>query len=182
MIKKNIKTLTSVLFIIGLFFIFIGGFGIIKPLKLSVNLVTILAILFSINGIKNLYKGIQLRHIQNSNWELVIITSILEMMIALSIIFTPLISQITLIIYIGIFMIFKGVFILFHIIFSKKTPGSITSLNIGNSILDILFGIIFLIFPFIAQQFMFLCIAWYILFSGLELIKTSYSLEKINNI
>ncbi|MGL5669907.1 MAG: DUF308 domain-containing protein [Cetobacterium sp.] len=44
--------------------------------------------------------------------------------------------------------------------------------------MDILFGVLLMVVPFISQQFIFLCIAWYILFSGINLVMISFSIKR----
>ncbi|WP_418966243.1 DUF308 domain-containing protein, partial [Cetobacterium sp.] len=80
--------------------------------------------------------------------------------------------------YAGIFMIFKGIFIVLNILFNRKIFPSLVDFSLGSGVIDLLFGILLITLPFFSQQFIFLCIAWYILFSGANLILSAFYFKR----
>lgn len=166
------------LLLTGILFSLVGVFGIFSPTIFSIYLVDILAAFFLVSGIKNFTKGFQFRKVTNFHWGLYIFIGILEIIIALSLLSTPFASQIYLIIYAGIFMIFKGVFIVINVLFNRKVFPSLVDFSLGSGVIDFLFGLLLVGLPFFSQQFIFLCIAWYILFSGANLILSAFYFKK----
>lgn len=172
------KNIYLILLITGVLFGIVGIFGIFNPLIFSIYLVEILALFFFVNGVKNLIKGVQLMANPNVHWGLFIFVSILEIVASISLIMTPFSSQIFIIIYIGFIMLIKGLFVAFNSLFHKNLFPNLSELHFSNGIIDTLFGILLIIMPFISQQFIFLCVAWYILFSGMNLMVLGYALKK----
>ncbi|ERT68213.1 MULTISPECIES: HdeD family acid-resistance protein [Cetobacterium] len=172
------KNIYLTLLVIGIIFSLIGVFGVFNPLMFSIYLIEILAIFFFMNGVKNLVKGIQLIKNPNVHWSLFILLSILEIIAALSLLITPFSSQIFIIIYIGFIMLLKGIFVVFNSLFHKNIFPGLSSVTFSNGLIDILFGILLIVVPFISQQFIFLCVAWYILFSGINLVMMSFSIKR----
>ncbi|MEG0069336.1 HdeD family acid-resistance protein [Cetobacterium sp.] len=174
------KKIFSYLLFTGILFSIVGIFGIFSPTIFSIYLVYILAAFFLVSGVKNFTKGFQFRKITNFHWGLYIFLGALEIIISLSLLATPFASQIYMIIYAGIFMIFKGIFILLNVLFNRKIFPSLVSFSLGSGIIDVLFGFLLVALPFFSQQFIFLCIAWYILFSGANLILSAFSFKSSN--
>ena len=162
---------------IWIIFSIIGVFGIFSPFSFSIYLIEVLAAFLFINGIRNLAKGVELRENREVNSGLFIFLSILEIIASLSLMITPFSSQIFMIIYIGFIILAKGIFILVNSLFHKKAFPSLANLNFGNGVIDIIFGILLIGLPLLSQQFIFLCIAWYILFNGANLIITAFTLK-----
>lgn len=166
------------LLITGIIFSLIGILGIFSPTIFSIYVIYILAFFFLVNGVKNFTKGFQFKHITNFHWGLYILIGVLEIIIALSLLSAPFASQIYMIIYAGIFMLFKGIFIVVNVIFNRKVFPSLINFSLGSGIIDTLFGILLIVLPVFSQQFLFLCIAWYILFSGANLVLSAFSFKK----
>lgn len=175
--KFNSKVFTYLL-VTGILFSLVGIFGIFSPTVFSIYLVYILAAFFLVNGVKNFTKGFQFRNMPNFHWGLYIFIGALEIIISLSLFSTPFASQIYMIIYAGIFMIFKGIFIILNILFNRKIFPSLVDFSLGSGIIDTLFGILLVVLPFFSQEFIFLCIAWYILFSGANLILSAFYFKR----
>ena len=172
------KKVFTYLLVTGILFSIVGVFGIFSPTIFSVYLVDILAAFFLVSGVKNFTKGFQFRKVANFHWGLYIFIGALEIIISLSLFSTPFASQIYIIIYAGIFMIFKGIFIILNILFNRKIFPSLVDFSLGSGIIDTLFGILLVALPFFSQEFIALCIAWYILFSGANLILSAFYFKK----
>lgn len=172
------KKVFTYLLVTGILFSIVGVFGIFSPTIFSVYLVDILAAFFLVSGVKNFTKGFQFRKVANFHWDLYIFIGVLEIIISLSLFSTPFASQIYIIIYAGIFMIFKGIFIILNILFNRKIFPSLVDFSLGSGIIDTLFGILLVALPFFSQEFIALCIAWYILFSGANLILSAFYFKK----
>ncbi|WP_297407165.1 HdeD family acid-resistance protein [uncultured Cetobacterium sp.] len=164
----------------GILFTLVGVFGIFSPTLFSIYLLYIFSAFFFVSGIKNFTKGFQFNKIPTFHWGLYIFLGFLEIIISLSLLITPFISQLYLIIYAGIFILFKGIFIIINVIFNKKTFPTLVNFSLGSGIIDILFGSLMVALPIFTQQFIFLCISWYILFSGANLILSAYSFKESN--
>lgn len=175
----NQKVSTALIFT-GILYSIIGILGLINPIAFSVYLIYILAFFFLVNGFNNFVKGIKFTDVPGFHWTLSIFLGAIEILLALSLFFTPFISQIYMIIYAGIFLIIKGIFILVNVISHKKLFPNLYSHNLGSGVIDLLFGILLLFLPIFSQQFLFLAVAWYILFCGINLIISSIALKKIN--
>ena len=176
--KEFNKKVFTYLLVTGILFSIVGVFGIFSPTIFSVYLVDILAAFFLVSGVKNFTKGFQFRKVANFHWVLYIFIGVLEIIISLSLFSTPFASQIYIIIYAGIFMIFKGIFIILNILFNRKIFPSLVDFSLGSGIIDTLFGILLVALPFFSQEFIALCIAWYILFSGANLILSAFYFKK----
>lgn len=172
------KKVFTYLLVTGILFSIVGVFGVFSPTIFSVYLVDILAAFFLVSGVKNFTKGFQFRKVANFHWGLYIFIGVLEIIISLSLFSTPFASQIYIIIYAGIFMIFKGIFIILNILFNRKIFPSLVDFSLGSGIIDTLFGILLVALPFFSQEFIALCIAWYILFSGANLILSAFYFKK----
>lgn len=172
------KKVFTYLLVTGILFSIVGVFGIFSPTIFSVYLVDILAGFFLVSGVKNFTKGFQFRKVANFHWGLYIFIGVLEIIISLSLFSTPFASQIYIIIYAGIFMIFKGIFIILNILFNRKIFPSLVDFSLGSGIIDTLFGVLLVALPFFSQEFIALCIAWYILFSGANLILSAFYFKK----
>ncbi|MDX8335624.1 MULTISPECIES: HdeD family acid-resistance protein [Cetobacterium] len=172
------KKIFTYLLVTGILFSLVGIFGVFSPTIFSIYLVDILAAFFLVSGVKNFTKGFQFRKVPNFHWGLYIFIGVLEVVISLSLFSTPFSSQIFMIIYAGIFMIFKGIFIVLNILFNRKIFPSLVDFSLGSGIIDLLFGILLVALPFFSQQFIFLCIAWYILFSGANLILSAFYFKR----
>lgn len=163
----------------GILFTGIGIYGVFETIEFSNYLVYILAFFFFTGGIKNFTKGFEFKSIiPEFHWGLYILVGAMEIIISLSLLRNPFPSQINLIIYAGIFMILKGIFIAFNLFLNRPSSSKLFHSGIASSIIDILFGTLLVTFPFIAQQFIVLCIAWYILFSGAHFILAAFSFKK----
>ncbi|MCQ8211110.1 DUF308 domain-containing protein [Cetobacterium somerae] len=172
------KKIFTYLLVTGILFSLVGIFGIFSPTIFSIYLVDILAAFFLVSGVKNFTKGFQFRKVPNFHWGLYIFIGVLEVIISISLFSTPFASQIYMIIYAGIFMVFKGIFIVLNILFNRKIFPSLVDFSLGSGIIDLLFGILLVALPFFSQQFIFLCIAWYILFSGANLILSAFYFKR----
>lgn len=172
------KKVFTYLLVTGILFSIVGVFGIFSPTIFSVYLVDILAAFFLVSGVKNFTKGFQFRKVANFHWGLYIFIGVLEIIISLSLFSTPFASQIYIIIYAGIFMIFKGIFIILNILFNRKIFPSLVDFSLGSGIINTLFGVLLVALPFFSQEFIALCIAWYILFSGANLILSAFYFKK----
>ena len=172
------KKVFTYLLVTGILFSIVGVFGIFSPTIFSMYLVDILAAFFLVSGVKNFTKGFQFRKVANFHWGLYIFIGVLEIIISLSLFSTPFASQIYIIIYAGIFMIFKGIFIILNILFNRKIFPFLVDFSLGSGIIDTLFGILLVALPFFSQEFIALCIAWYILFSGANLILSAFYFKK----
>lgn len=163
----------------GILFTAIGIYGVFEPISFSNYLVYILAFFFFMGGIKNFTKGFELKSIiPDFHWGLYILVGAMEIIISLSLLRNPFPAQINLIIYAGIFMILKGIFIALNLFLNRSLSPRMSNSGIVSSIIDILFGSLLIIFPTFAQQFIVLCIAWYILFSGAHFILAAFSFKK----
>jgi len=172
------KKVFTYLLVTGIIFSLVGIFGIFSPTIFSVYLVDILAAFFLVSGVKNFTKGFQFRKVPNFYWGLYIFIGVLEVVISLSLFSSLSVSQIYMIIYAGIFMLFKGMFIFLTILFNRKIFPSLVDFSLGSGIIDLLFGVLLVALPFFSQQFIFLCIAWYILFSGANLILSAFYFKR----
>lgn len=172
------RKICSTIILLGILYSIIGIYGLINPMNFSLYVIYILAFLFLIGGFNNFVKGIKFTDVPGYHWGLSIFTGAVEILLALSLFFTPFVSQLYIIMYIGAFLIVKGIFIFINVLAHKKAFPGLYSYNIGSAIIDILFGILLMLLPVFSQQFLFLAIAWFILFSGINLITTGFMLRK----
>ncbi|MGL5744409.1 MAG: HdeD family acid-resistance protein [Cetobacterium sp.] len=172
------KKIFRYLLFTGILFTLVGIFGIFTPTTFSVYIVDILAAFFFVSGIKNFIKGFQFRKVPHFHWGLYIFIGVLEIVISISLFSQPFLSQLYMIIYAGIFMVFKGIFIFINTIFNRKTFPDSVKFSLNPGITDILFGILLVALPFISQRFITLCVAWYILFSGANLILSAFYFKR----
>ncbi|MGL5176221.1 MAG: HdeD family acid-resistance protein [Cetobacterium sp.] len=172
------KKIFLYLLITGILFNLVGIFGIFTPTIFSVYIIDILAAFFFVSGIKNFTKGFQFRKVPNFHWGLYIFVGVLEVIISISLFSQPFLSQLYMIIYAGIFMIFKGIFIFINTIINRKTFPDSVKFSLNPGITDILFGILLVGLPFFSQRFISLCVAWYILFSGANLILSAFYFKR----
>lgn len=173
------KKIYYYLLICGLIFSVIGLYGVFSPVIFSNYLIYILAFFFFMNGIKNFTKGIEYRNLPDFHWGTYLFLGIIEVIVSFSLFTYPFANQIMLVVYCGIFMIIKGIFIIFNLIFDKKLFPYLTNLGLGSGIIDMIFGILLVTLPFFAQEFFVLCIAWYILFVGINFIASGFAFKKI---
>lgn len=176
----NHKVSTALIFT-GILYSLIGIFGLINPVAFSMYLIYILAFFFLVNGFNNFVKGIKFINVPNFHWALSIFLGTIEILLALSLFFTPFISQIYMIIYAGVFLLIKGIFIIVNVVSHKKIFPNLYSHNLGSGIIDLLFGILLIFLPIFSQQFLFLAVSWYILFCGINLVISALALKKSNN-
>lgn len=172
------KKMRSLLLLTGGLYFIVGVLGLINPVLFSIYLVFILAIFFFINGVKNLTKGIKFRKVPDFHWGVFAFMGVIEILLAISLFTTPFSSQIFIIMYAGIFMIIKGIFIMVNLLTHKKLFTNLERYGVGSGVIDLLFGILLVMLPFFSQQFLFLAVSWYILFTGVNLIITGISLNK----
>lgn len=172
------KKIYYYLLVCGLIFTIIGLYGVFNPIGFSNYLVYILALFFFMSGIKNFTKGFEYRNVPNFHWGTYLFLGAIEIILSLSLFHNPFENQIAMIIYCGIFMIIKGLFIVLNSIFNRKLFPYMASMSLGTALIDIAFGTLLILLPFFAQQFFTLCIAWYVLFSGVNFIAAGISFKK----
>lgn len=173
---KNLKFISNYFLVSGIVFTLLGILGLFNPTFFSIYLVELLAIFFMIGGVKNLTKSLQLKKegYQSGGF---IFFAVIEILFALSLMITPFSSQIYLIVYVGIFVFIKGVLILLNILFKLHMFDDFYSSTLGHSLIDIVFGIVLVTLPLFSQQFIILCLAWYLLFAGINFIVSSFYLN-----
>ncbi|MGL4977199.1 MAG: HdeD family acid-resistance protein [Cetobacterium sp.] len=178
MINFN-KKIFRYLLITGVAFSLVGIFGIFSPKLFSIYLVDILAAFLFVSGVKNFIKGFQFRKVINFHWGLYIFIGVMEIVISLSLFSQPFINQFYMIIYAGIFLIFKGLFIFINTLFNRKLFPDSVKFTLNTGIIDILFGTLLVGIPFLSQIFISLCVAWYIFFSGSNLILSAFYFKRL---
>lgn len=176
--KNFDKKIFRYLLMTGILFSLVGIFGIFSPTIFSIYIVDILAAFFFVSGIKNFTKGFQFRKVPEFHWGLYIFIGVLEIVISLSLFSQPFGNQLHTIVYSGFFMMFKGIFIFINTIFNRKIfPDSVKySLNAG--ITDTLFGTLLAGLPFFSARVISLCVAWYILFNGANLVLSAFYFKR----
>lgn len=166
----------------GIFFSIIGVLGVFSPVFFSIYLVYILGAFFLVSGIQNFTRGFQFRKVKDFHWGMLIFIGFLEIILSLSLFTTPVEDAFFIIVYIGLFMAFKGIFIIVNLIFNKKVFPELMNTSFGSGVIDLLFGILLVVvplrYPELSLQFVFLCIAWYILFSGASLILGAFTFKR----
>lgn len=176
------KSAFSYLLYSGILFTIIGIFGVFSPAFFSIYLIYILAAFFLVSGIQNFTRGFQFRKVKDFHWGMHIFIGVLEIILSLSLFITPISDALFLIIYVGLFMAFKGIFVVLNLAFNRKLFPELINTSFGSGVIDLLFGILLVViplrYPSLSLQFIFLCIAWYILFSGASLILGAFSFKR----
>ncbi|MGL5990031.1 HdeD family acid-resistance protein [Cetobacterium sp.] len=173
------KKVFRYLLITGILFSIVGFLGIFSTNIFSKYVIDILAAFFFVSGIKNFIKGFQFRKIINFHWGLYIFVGVLEIVASISLLSQPFNNQLYMIIYSGIFMTFKGLLIFVNTIFNRKIFPSSINFSLNTGIINILFGALLIGMPFISESFIFLCVAWYIFFSGANLILFAFYFKRL---
>ncbi len=164
-------------FIIGIILAFLGMWGIVNPLFFSNYLVQVFSLFFLIIGIKNLLKVNEMRKM-GLNYGVFLFMSIIEILFGVTLFLTPFLSQIYLIIYIGTFILIKGILVLLNILFRSKIFDGLYNVTIGQALIDILFGVLLITLPVFSQQLIALGMAWYFVFMGIDFLVGGYQLKK----
>ncbi|MGL6065469.1 MAG: HdeD family acid-resistance protein [Cetobacterium sp.] len=173
------KKVFRYLLLTGILFSFVGIFGIFSTSIFSIYIIDILSAFFFVSGIKNFIKGFQFRKVINFHWGLYIFIGVLEIVGAISLFSQPFNNQLYMIIYSGIFMTFKGILVFINTIFNHKIFPSSVNFSLNSGIINILFGGLLIGLPFLSQNFIFLCVAWYIFFSGANLILSAFYFKRL---
>lgn len=173
------KKIFRYLLITGILFSLVGIFGIFSTNIFSTYIIDILAAFFFVSGIKNFIKGFQFRKVLNFHWGLYIFIGVLEVVASISLLSQPFKSQLYMIIYSGIFMTFKGILIFINTIFNRKIFPNSVNFSLNTGIINILFGSLLIGLPFLSESFIFICVAWYIFFSGTNLILSAFYFKRL---
>ncbi len=164
---NNQKKLTLIYSVLGILYTITGILCLAYPLMFSIYLVDILAVLFLLIGITNLLDGIKNIKTPNYHWGINLFLGIVEIILAISVIASPILSGIYLVLYIGFLLFIRGCFIAFNSLSKKselKTP------HTSTGIISILFGLLFIIAPLFADKLIAAIIAWFVIFTGIDLI------------
>ena len=174
---KNLSTkFQSVFYLISVFYIVTGVLGVLHPMLFSMYLIFILGAFFLINGGANFIDGVLNIGKEDYHWGMSLFLGIIEFFLALSMFYNPISSQISIVIYVGALLIVRGLFIIFN---SWGISKELKKHNMSIGIISILFGILFVVIPFFSQELIVLMVAWFILFSGVNLFVATLSLKKI---
>lgn len=168
----------SIFYLISIFYIITGVLGILHPMMFSVYLIFILGAFFLINGGANFIDGVLNLRKEDYHWGMSLFLGIIEIFLALSMFFNPISSQISIVIYVGALLLVRGLFIIFN---SLGINIELKKHQMSIGIISTLFGILFIVIPFFSQELIVLMVAWFILFSGVNLFVATLSFKKILN-
>lgn len=168
----------SSLFYNGIFGIIIGILGLINLDFMILYIVYMIAFFFLLSGFFTLYMGVKFSKKEGFHHGLYIFMGLTQLLLALSLIAFPLVSGYMVFVYIAVFLLIKGSFIIINIISHKKAFPVLASASLSTGIIDLLFGLVLIIMPFISTQFLLMVLAWYFIFSGVNSIASAFTLKK----
>ncbi len=172
---NNQKKFTLSFYLLGALYTITGILCMTFPLIFSIYLVYILAFLFLFNGLSNLLDGIRNINTPRHHWGMSLFLGIVEIILSFSIFVSPILSGIYLVLYIGFLLFIRGCFIVFNSFGQKselKTP------HTSTGIISILFGLLFIIAPLFSDKLIAITIAWFIIFSGIDLFIIGLGIDK----
>lgn len=165
--KNKLVEGKALIYILSALYIIIGGVGVVHPILFSVYLISILGAFFLLNGINNLYEGIKNMKDPSYHWGMSVFLGIMEIILSLSIFVHPVVSEIYLIIYVGMLILIRGLFILLNEGFGKNRP---KTHHTSGAVISILFGGLLVGAPLLSNEMIVLMIAWFIILSGVNLL------------
>ncbi len=161
----------GMMLLLGIIFLVLGIFYFIQPIQAMLALTIIFGAMLVFYGIEQL---LQLGRGKRSVWGFVLM--VLAILIGLACLSSPLYSARNLEIFIGIWMIFLGVDQLTAAgIAPAGTPGRGWALI--NAIFSLVFGVMAVVFPFVAMAFVGYVIAFYLTVFGLMAITAALTMR-----
>ncbi|MCS5420824.1 MULTISPECIES: HdeD family acid-resistance protein [Psychrilyobacter] len=164
------------LYLLAVLYIITGISGVIYPVVFSVYLIYILGAFFLLSGVINFIDGIKNLNNPAYHWGMSLFLGIIEIILSFSIFISPILSEVYLIVYIGILLLIRGLFIIFNSFGKKdelKTP------HMSTAVVSILFGMLFVGIPMFSTELIVLAIAWFIIFSGVDLFIITMGMNKL---
>jgi len=164
------------LYLLSILYIIAGISGIVYPVAFSMYLIYILGAFFLLSGIVNSIDGIKNLKNPKYHWGMSLFLGIIELILSFSIFTSPVLSGIYLIVYIGMLLLVRGLFVISSLLGRKdelKTP------HMSTGIVSILFGILFVVIPVFSSELIVLVIAWFIIFSGVDLFVITMGMNKV---
>lgn len=164
--KNEFKKTRIILCLLSVLYIISGAIGIIHPLLFSVYLISVLGAFFLLNGFSSLFDGIKNIKNHNYHWGMSLFLGLMEIILSISIFMFPLMSELYLVMYIGMLILIKGIFIICSS-FSKRSD--LKTPHTSTGIISILFGFLLVVSPVLSDKLIILMVAWFIIFSGIDL-------------
>lgn len=171
------KQASSSLLWTGILFVIIGIMGLWQPAFLAIYIVYMIAFFFLFAGCESLYRGFKFSSVKGYHYGLAIFTGLIEVLLAIALIAFPMASEFAIFIYIGVFLVIKGIFVIINVLTHKKAFPALFNCSLGGGIIDLLFGIVLLVMPFFSNLFLIYVLAWYFLFCGINFIVNSITLK-----
>lgn len=169
------------LFWSGIFFCIIGVLGLINPQFMAIYIVYMIAVFFFLAGFATLYMGFKFHKNPDFHSTLYIFMGLTQLLFAISLVAFPLKSQFLIFIYIAVFLLIKGIFILLNQMSHKHLFPVLSQCSLSTGLIDVLFGVTLLVMPFFSNMFLLMVLAWYFLFCGINFIASAFSLKKAQN-
>lgn len=180
-LNNSLKSLWKYYLVFGILFLLLGAAALVKPGAFSISIIYVIGWFLMFAGFGNVFYAFAGRNNPALHWGTILFQGILELISAVIIILNPFYSIFFLVVYLGVFLIFRG----FMLIFAKSSPlvemtylNGVRSLIVVNGILDILFGALALITPFFIEAVLVYTLAFYILFGGILLIVYGFQIKK----
>ncbi|MGB6128281.1 MAG: DUF308 domain-containing protein [Psychrilyobacter sp.] len=164
------------LYLLSILYTVTGISGIVYPVAFSIYLIYVLGVFFLLSGIVNSIDGIKNLKNPKYNWGMSLFLGIIELIFSFSIFASPVISSIYLIIYTGILLLVRGLFVISSLLGRK---GELKIPHISTGVVSVLFGILFIMIPVFSKELIVLVIAWFIIFSGVDLFIITMGINKV---
>ncbi|MGX6592355.1 HdeD family acid-resistance protein [Cetobacterium ceti] len=179
-LNNSLKVLWKYHILFGILFVLLGGGAIIKPNFFSISIIYVIGWFILFLGIGNIYYGLSGKDNPSLHWGTILFQGFLEIFSGLLILFNPFYSIYFVVLYFGIFLLFRGCILIFGKSFSLTEVSylnGIRSLIIVNGILDILFGILSILAPFFIETLIIYILAFYCFLGGLLLIIFGFQIK-----
>ncbi len=163
------------LYLLAVLYIITGISGIVYPVGFSIYLIYILGAFFLLSGLINFIDGIKNMKNPKYHWGMSLFLGVIEIILSFSIFTSPVLSEIYLIIYIGMLLLIRGVFIISSS-FGRKDE--LKTLHMSTGVVSILFGMLFIGIPLFSTELIVLAIALFIIFSGVDLFIITMGMNK----
>ncbi|MGL6114469.1 HdeD family acid-resistance protein [Cetobacterium sp. SF1] len=180
-LNNSLKVLWKYHILFGILFLILGLGAILNPNFFSISIIFVIGWFILFSGFGNLYYSIAEKNNPTFHWGTVLFQAIVEISSGVLILLNPFFSIYFLIVYIGIFLIFRGFLILFsRNIYIENTSyfNGIKSLLKVHGLLDVLFGILAVLAPFFIETLAIYIIAFYCFLGGLLLIIYGYQIKE----
>ncbi|MEG0584001.1 MAG: DUF308 domain-containing protein, partial [Cetobacterium sp.] len=107
-LNNSLKTLWKYYLVLGIVFVILGGLSLFNPNIFAMSIVYVIGWLLMFVGIGNIFYAYSSRNNPNAHWGILIFEGILEIISAVLVIINPFYSLFFLVIYLGVFLIFRG--------------------------------------------------------------------------